>query len=231
MEEVGVLAGGRGPALQEIVDLAASQGVRVSYRSRAQLTTMAGNPHHQGVVVRVSEAEYATLDELLAVPVERREPAFFLALDRVQDPQNLGALMRTAEAAGVHGLLIPKHRAAGLSPGTARAAMGAMEFLPVSRETNLVGALEELRGRGIWVVGGVPEGGSTLWGVDLTGPLCLVLGGESRGLRPLVARTCDGLVTLPMRGRVGSLNVAAAGAVLCYEVLRQRQAAGEGKIP
>lgn len=222
VEEVLVLGAGRGPALSEILSLASSRGVKVSSRTREQLTAIAGSPHHQGVVARVAEAVYASLEDLLAVPAQRGEPAFFLALDQVQDPRNLGALLRTAEATGVHGVLIPKHRAAGLTGGTAKAAMGALEFLPVARETNLVAALEKLKKQGVWLIGSVVRGGTVPWEADLRGPVCLVLGGEGQGLRPLVARTCDLLVTLPMRGRIGSLNVAGAGAVLCYEVLRQR---------
>jgi len=222
IEEIAILRDGRGPALQEVLGLAASRGVKVSYRTRDQLTAAAHTPHHQGVVARVAEADYATLDDLLAIPAQRGEPAFFLALDQVQDPGNLGALLRTAEAVGVHGVVVPKHRSAGLSGGTAKAAAGAVEFIPVVRETNLVAVLEELKKQGVWIVGSVPKGGVPVWEAALRGPICLVLGGEGPGLRPLVARTCDLLVTLPMRGRVGSLNVAAAGAVVCYEVLRQR---------
>ncbi len=229
VEEIAVLREGRGPALQEIANLAARQGVKVSFRTREQLTASAGNPHHQGVVARVAEAGYATLEELLAVPAQRGEPAFFLALDQVQDPHNLGALLRTAEAVGAHGVVIPKHRSAGLTGGTAKAATGAIEFLAVARETNLVSVLEDLKKQGIWVIGSVPKGGTSAWESDLRGPICLVLGGEGPGLRPLVARSCDLLVTLPMRGRIGSLNVAAAGAVLCYEILRQRTEAGNKK--
>ncbi len=227
VEEVLILGAGRGPALADILSLASSGGVKVSYRTREQLTAIVGTPHHQGVVARVAEAGYATLEDLLAIPAQRGEPAFFLALDEVQDPRNLGALLRTAEVAGVHGVVIPKHRAAGLTPGTARSAMGAIEFLPVARETNLVAALERIKKEGVWVVGSVPQGGTAVWEADLRGPICLVLGGEGKGLRPLVARSCDLLVTLPMRGRVPSLNVAGAGAVLCYEVLRQRWAQGQ----
>ncbi len=229
VEEIAILAEGRGPALQDLITLAKSRGVKISYRTREQLTAIAGNPHHQGVVARVAEAEYASLEDLLAVPAQRGEPAFFLALDEVQDPRNLGALLRTAEAVGAHGVLIPKHRAAGLTGGTAKAAVGAIEFLPVARETNLVAALERLKKQGVWLIGSVPREGTSVWDADLTGPICLVLGGEGQGLRPFVARTCDLLVTLPMRGRLGSLNVASAGAVLCYEVLRQRWERWGGK--
>ena len=121
---------GRGPALQELLTLARSRQVKVSYRTREQLTAMAGTPHHQGVVARVAEASYASLDDLLAMPGERGEPAFFLALDRVQDPRNLGAVLRTAEATGAHGVILPKHHAAGLTPAAAKSAMGALELHP-----------------------------------------------------------------------------------------------------
>jgi 23S rRNA (guanosine2251-2'-O)-methyltransferase len=174
------------------------------------------------VVARVAAADYADLEDLLGVPAHRREVPFFLALDQVQDPRNFGALLRTADAFGVHGVVLPKHHAVGLTEAAARTAMGAVEFVGVARETNLVSALEKIKESGIWVYGAVTDGGLPPWSVDLRGPLCLVLGSEGEGLRPLVARACDVLVSIPMRGGVGSLNVAAAGAVLCYEVARQR---------
>jgi 23S rRNA (guanosine2251-2'-O)-methyltransferase len=222
-DEVAVLAGGRGP-LQEIVALARRAGIKVSFRTRDQLTAMAGSPDHQGVVARVARAEYVDLDDLLAIPSTRGEPALLVMLDQVQDPRNLGALLRTAETLGVHGVIIPKHHSAGLTEATARVAMGALEFVRVAREPNLVGAMEAIKKKGIWVYGAAPSGGTAPWSVDLTGPVCLVLGGEGGGLRPLVGRTCDGLLTIPMAGHLDSLNVAAAGAILCYEVRRQRMA-------
>lgn len=220
-EEVAVLAGGRGP-LQEIVALARRAGVRVSFRTREQLTAMAGSPDHQGVVARVARAEYVGLDDVLSIPAQRGEPALFLALDQVQDPRNLGALLRTADALGVHGVVVPRHHAVGLTEATARVAMGALEFVRVAREANLVHALELVKKKGVWVYGAVPSGGAAPWATDLTGPVCLVLGSEGEGLRPLVQRACDGLLTIPMSGHLGSLNVGAAGAVLCYEIARQR---------
>jgi 23S rRNA (guanosine2251-2'-O)-methyltransferase len=220
-DEIAVLAGARGP-LSEVVALARRAGVKVSYRTRDQLTAIAGTPSHQGVVARVAAADYSDLDRLLGVPAERREAPFFLVLDQIQDPRNLGALLRTADAFGVHGVIVPKHHAVGLTEAAARTAMGAVEHVRVARETNLVAALEKIKKSGIWVHGTSVEGGRPPWSVDLTGPVCLVLGSEGEGLRPLVARTCDVLVTVPMRGGVGSLNVAAAGASLCYEVARQR---------
>ncbi len=181
---------------------------------------MAGTPHHQGVVARVAGADYADLEDLLAFASRAREPAFFLALDQVQDPRNLGALLRTAEASGVHGVIVPKHHAVGLTRGGGADGHGrASSTSPVARETNLVNALESAQESGYldrWAR--PPTGGQRPWRADLRGPVCLVLGSEGEGLRPLVARTCDVLVYAPHAGRVGSLNVSAAGAVLCYEV-------------
>jgi 23S rRNA (guanosine2251-2'-O)-methyltransferase len=220
-DEVAVLAGARGP-ISEVVALARRAGIKVSYRTRDQLTAIAGTADHQGVVARVAAADYADLEDLLVVPARRREVPFFLALDQIQDPRNFGALLRTADAFGVHGVVLPKHHAVGLTEAAARTAMGAVEFVGVARETNLVSALEKIKESGSWIYGAATDGGLPPWSVDLTGPLCLVLGSEGEGLRPLVARACDVLVSVPMRGGVGSLNVAAAGAVLCYEVARQR---------
>jgi len=226
VEEIAVISEGRGPALQELLALAKSRGVKVSFRSRDQLTAMAGTPHHQGVVARVAGASYSSFGELLALPAARGEPAFFVALDQVQDPRNLGAILRSAEATGVHGVILPKHHSAGLTGAAAKSAMGAVELVPVAREANLVQCLEAMKKEGVWIMGTVTKGGTAPWDMDLTGALCLVLGGEGEGLRPLVARTCDLLITLPMQGRLGSVSVSAAAAVLCFEVVRQRSRRG-----
>lgn len=223
VDEVALMPAARGP-LAEIAARARRAGVKVSLRTRDQLTAIAGNADHQGVVARVAAAEYAELDSLLAIPGARAESALFVALDQVQDPRNLGAVLRAADAFGVHGVIVPRHRAAGLTASAARTAMGALGSVPVARETNVVAALDRLKEAGIWVYGAVVGGGVRVWDADLTGPLCLVLGSEGEGLRPLVARSCDVRVTIPMGGRVGSLNVAGAAAVLLYEVARQRAA-------
>lgn len=221
VQEVAVLAGGRGP-LGEVEALARGAGVKVSYRTREQLTAIAGSPDHQGVVARVAAAAYVEVEALIARAAERAEPAFLMALDQVQDPRNLGALLRVADVFGVHGIIVTRHHAVGLTAAAARTAVGAVESVPVARETNLVATLGRLKAAGIWVYGAAPRGGHPSWHVDLTGPICLVLGSEGPGVRPLVARTCDGLLTIPPRGPVGSLNVATAAAALCYEVARQR---------
>jgi 23S rRNA (guanosine2251-2'-O)-methyltransferase len=220
-DEVAVLAGARGP-LAEVVALARRAGVKVSFRTRDQLTAMAGSQDHQGVVARVTAAEYVDVEDLLGVARDRGEPVFLMALDQVQDPRNLGALLRTADAFGAHGVVIPKHHAVGLTEAAARTAMGAVEHVRVARATNMVAALETLKESGVWVHGATLGNGVAPWAADLRGPVCLVLGSEGEGLRPLVARACDVLLTIPITGSVGSLNVSAAGAVLAYEVSRQR---------
>jgi 23S rRNA (guanosine2251-2'-O)-methyltransferase len=223
VDEIAVLSGASGP-LAEVVALARRAGIKVSFRTREQLTAIAGSPQHQGVVARVAAAEYVDLDTLLEIPHARSEPAFLLALDQVQDPRNFGALLRTGEALGAHGVIVTKHHTVGLTGVVAKAAMGAVERVRVARESNLVAVIERLTESGIWVYGGTANGGVVPWKVSLTGPVCLVLGSEGDGLRPLVARTCDGLLTIPMVGAAVSLNVAAAAAALCYEVRRQRKA-------
>jgi 23S rRNA (guanosine2251-2'-O)-methyltransferase len=225
-DEIAVLSGAQGP-LSEVVALARRAGVKVSYRTREQLSAMAGSEDHQGVVARVAAAEYHDLDELIEAARSQTTPPLLLALDRVQDPRNFGAVLRTAEVFGAHGVIVPKHHQVGLTEVAARTAMGAVEHIPVARETNLVSALERLKKSGIWIFGATVEGGVLPWRADLTGPLCLVFGGEGEGVRPLVARTCDVLVTIPMQGALASLNVGAAVAALCYEVTRQRQVRAE----
>jgi 23S rRNA (guanosine2251-2'-O)-methyltransferase len=223
VDEVAVLTGATGP-LAEVVALARRAGIKVSFRTRDQLTAIAGSAQHQGVVARVASAEYVDLDTILGGVADRGDAAFLLSLDQVQDPRNFGALLRTAEAFGVHGVIVPKHHAVGLTGVVAKAAMGSADRIPVARETNLVTALTRLKKSGVWIYGGTPKGGLPPWKVSLAGPVCLVVGSEGGGLRPLVARTCDEMLTIPMAGPGVSLNVSAAGAVLCYEVRRQRVA-------
>lgn len=223
IEEV-LVEGEAGGRLGPILALARQAGVRCSRAPRSALTAMAGTTHHQGVVARVAPRSYASLETLLTVPRERGEAALFLALDQIQDPGNVGNLLRTAEALGVHGAIVLRHQAAGLTAHAVKAAAGALEHLPVARVGNLAQTLEILKEAGCWVVGAVATGTDAVppWRVDLRGPVALVLGSEGRGLRALVARTCDVLTRIPLLGRVGSLNVAAAGAALLYEVRRQR---------
>lgn len=213
---------------RDIWALARQAGVRCARVPRAALTALAGTSHHQGVVARVAARAYDSLETLLAIPASRTEPALFLALDQVQDPGNVGNLLRTAEALGVHGVILLRNQAAGLTSGALRSAAGALEHLAVARVGNLAQTLDVFKRAGLWVVGAVSRGEAAQppWALDLRRPLALVVGGEARGLRPLVARSCDALTTVPQAGQVASLNVAGAGAALLYEVRRQRALPG-----
>lgn len=203
-----------------LVALARERGVPLQEVPRERLDRMARSRAHQGVVAMAAARGYADLDELL-VPAG---VPFLVALDELQDPQNIGAIIRTADAAGAGGVILPARRSAGLSPGALKAAAGAAEHVPVARVTNLVQALEALKARGLWVVGADPAGDRRYWEADLRQPLVLVIGGEHRGLRRLVRATCDHLLRIPMGGAIGSLNAAAAAAVFLFEVSRQRDA-------
>ncbi|PIV67192.1 MAG: 23S rRNA (guanosine(2251)-2'-O)-methyltransferase RlmB [Nitrospirae bacterium CG01_land_8_20_14_3_00_44_22] len=177
---------------------------------------------HQGVAAKVSEKGYMDIYELLNIPEKRNETPLFLILDCIEDPGNVGAIVRSADAAGVHGVVIQEHRSAGLGPAVSKASAGAVEYVPVSRVSNIKHAISEMKERGITIIGAESGSGNMPWDVDFSVPACLVIGSEYRGLRKTVAEKCDFVVSIPMRGRVNSLNVSAASAVLMFEVLRQR---------
>jgi 23S rRNA (guanosine2251-2'-O)-methyltransferase len=220
-----VAEGETGPALKEILDAARTANVQPIARVRTQLDALAHGGVHQGAVAVVGEYNYAELEELVQVALRAGKPPLLLVLDSVQDPQNLGALVRTAHVAGVHGVVIPKDRAVGVTPTVVKASAGATEHLKIATVVNIARALEELKEQQLWVAGAVAAGGSKApWEIDFTVPLALVLGAEGKGIRPLVLRGCDLLVKIPMFGKVASLNVGAAGAMLLYEVVRQRAA-------
>ncbi|MDN5362152.1 MAG: rRNA (guanosine2251-2-O)-methyltransferase [Moorella sp. (in: firmicutes)] len=210
-----------GRIIADIINLAREQGIPLQRVNRDVLDKMAG-PHHQGVVALTAAAVYAELEDLLARAREEGEPPFLVMLDGVEDPHNLGAILRSAEAAGVHGVIIPRRRGVGLTAAVARTAAGAQEYVPVARVTNLGRTLADLKGQGIWAVGAAGDAPQEAFAADFTLPLVLVLGSEGRGLSHLVRSRCDLTVRLPMRGRINSLNVASAATVLMYEVLRQR---------
>ncbi len=206
---------------QEILDLARAGGVPVYREHPRVLKRLASGGHHQGVVAEMTALRWWDLDEVLAgVP----EPALLLALDRLEDPRNLGAVARTADGAGVFGILVPQRGSAPPSRAAVAASAGALLHTRLARVTNLTSALKKLKEKGIWVVGLAPDGAIPWYQFDYTVPLVLVLGSEGKGLRPLVSKTCDELVSLPQRGNVGSLNLSVAAGVVLYEALRQRGA-------
>lgn len=210
-------------ALEQVLALARQVGTPVREAPRADLDRLAPAPYHQGIVAQVKAFEYADWDQVLAVASARGEPAFILMLDTVQDPQNLGTLLRTAEAVGVHGVILAERRAAGITPAVVKASAGAVEHLKIARVTNLVRTIESAKRENIWVIGveNAPQA-TDVFHADFSIPLMLVLGSEGSGLGRLVQERCDFVVRLPMWGQVESLNVAVAGSIVLYAVKMQR---------
>lgn len=217
-----LLTGARGVD-PELFSLARERGIPVVRCSRARLNRLTAGANHQGLAARVAVRPFAPLQELFEGALAAGEPPFFLVLDGIQDPGNFGALLRTAEAAGVHGVIVGVRRSCGLTSAVSRASAGADQHLPVARVERLECTLEEMAHSGIRTVAADPAAEVECFQADLTGPVALVLGSEGEGLHERVLAACVQRVHIPLRGRVGSLNVSAAGAVLLYETLRQRR--------
>ncbi len=217
--------------LEKLVDALRQAGIRVRQDSREQLTLLAKTPAHQGVVALVRAQEFLSIEDLFTPGQPSSARRLLLALDGVEDPQNLGALLRVADGAGVDGVILTERRSAPLSPVAVKASAGAAEHLRIARVVNLVRALEDLKERNIWVIGLDERGQSDYDQFDFTGDCVLVLGREGAGLHDLVRRTCDHLLRIPMAGGVSSLNVSAAGAVVLYEAFRQRRLAAAPASP
>ena len=221
VERIHILRDAHLPRLKQILDLARERGVPVRREERSVLDRIAEGVVHQGIVAIAGEAAYAPLERVFDVKIPCA-----VVLDGVEDPHNLGAVIRTAEASGVSGVIVPERHSAPLSAAVAKASAGALSYVPVIRVSNVVTTLDELKKKGMWVIG-VDEEGDRLWtDFDYTSSVALVFGGEHRGLRRLVREHCDVVVRLPMLGRVGSLNVSVTAGIVLYEVVRQRGVAG-----
>lgn len=220
-EYVAVTSSRGDTRIQKIAQLARGAGVPVRPMPRDQLTRLARTEHHQGVVAVIAEKRYADLEDLLSH--RRSQYAFLLMLDGVEDPHNLGAIVRTAESAGVDGLVIPERRATGVTAIVAKASAGASEYLPIAKVTNLSRALEEVKSRNIWTVGLDERAPKMYDEIDYAMDCALVLGAEGTGLHEQIRKKCDFLVSIPMLGKVPSLNVSVAGGIVMYEVARQRR--------
>lgn len=221
----------RRAALERLVLHATNLRIPVVEVEGGTLTALAGFDGHQGVGLAVRPRPPASVADVLARAIARAEPPFVLVLDSLEDPQNVGTLLRTAEASGVHGVLFPTHRQAPLSPAAVKASAGAIEHLLLAAIDDLSGALADLHARGLRIVGAEADAPLVARDADLRGPLAIVVGSEGRGLSPAVRRRCDGLVRIPMRGAVGSLNAAVAGSILLYEALAQRETAALAAEP
>lgn len=223
LDKIFLARGSRDKALGFIASNARNAGITVTECDRRKLDAMsAANGAHQGVVAVAAAREYCAVEDILALAQERGEDPLVVVCDGLEDPRNLGAVIRTAECAGAHGVIIPRHHSAGVTAAADKASAGAAEHMLIARVANLTGALQELKKAGLWVYGAEADGGSALWHTDMKGPVCLVIGSEGQGLSRLVRENCDFVMTIPMAGRVNSLNASVAAALLLYEVVRQR---------
>jgi len=226
LERLLVARAGEHGRVKKLIDAARRARVSVRFVSREELDREAGTREHQGVVAVVGSKRYLDLEDLLA---QAKQPALFVLLDGIEDPHNLGAILRTAYCAGADGVVLPERRAAGITPVAEKSSAGASEHLAVARVTNLNRALEQLKEAGVWLVGLDERGTQSFTEVDLTGPTGIVLGGEGKGLHEQVRAKCDFLVSIPTAGAIRSLNVSVAAGVVLYEVVRQRRAKGVPK--
>lgn len=222
MNKVWISENARKGQMNELIELAKQSGALIQFVPKKRLDALAETTNHQGVIASVAAYQYATIDDLFQNAKLRNEPPFFLLLDEIEDPHNFGSILRTADCAGVHGVIIPRRRSVGLTTAVAKASTGAIEYVPVVRVTNLAQTIERLKNFGIWFIGTDAKGRQDFREVDYTIPLCLVIGSEGKGISRLIQQKCDFLVQLPMRGHVTSLNASVAAALFMYEVIRQR---------
>lgn len=222
IEKLLIADGVKATNTAHLMQLAKERGIVVQRVKRQKLDLLTGGSAHQGIVATVAAYRYSELADVIAVAKSNNEAPFLIALDGVEDPHNLGSILRTADAAGADGVIIPKRRAVGLTGTVAKTSAGAIEYVPVVRVTNLTRTLQQLKQQGFWVTGAEAEADQSYTEVDFTEPTVVVIGSEGRGISRLVRETCDYLVHLPMRGKVNSLNASVAAALLMYEVRRKR---------
>lgn len=216
------LASGMGSRMQDVFALAKSKGITIQECDRRKLDSMSITHSHQGVIAQAAAHEYAELDDLFAKAESLGEEPLFVVLDGIEDPHNLGAIIRSAESAGAHGVIIPKRRASGLTAVAARASAGALEHILVHKATNLAQTVELLKERGVWIFGAEADGTVPLYEADFKGATAIVIGSEGLGISRIIKDKCDFVVSIPMRGKVNSLNASNAAAVLLYEAVRRR---------
>ena len=225
ISKILLAAGERQGSIKEIYGVAKDKNVAVQEMDAVRLNALSGGTHHQGVIAMASPVPYSSIEAILAIADEKQEPACIVLLDQLKDPHNLGAIIRTAEAVGAHGILIPQRRGCSLTAAVGRASAGAIEYVPVAQVGNIAQTLQKLKKMGLWVIGTDVGAPKDYYEADLTGPVVIVIGEEGEGISRLTRDNCDVLVRIPMRGRVESLNASVACGLILYEVLRQRRAA------
>lgn len=221
VDKLFILDGCQDGPVRTIAREARKKDTIINYVSKERLDQLSETHAHQGVIAQVAAYEYSTVEDILAKAEEKGEPPFLILLDNVEDPHNLGAIIRTVNLAGAHGVIIPKRRAVGLTSTVAKTSAGAINYTPVAKVTNLVRTMEELKQKGIWFVC-ADMGGESMYRMNLTGPIGLVIGNEGEGVSRLVREACDFTASIPMKGDIDSLNASVAAGVLAYEIVRQR---------
>ena len=221
VDKLYILDGCQDGPVMTIKRMAKNKDIFVKYVAKERLDQMSDTGHHQGVIAMAAAYEYAEVEDILQKAREKGEAPFIFLLDNIEDPHNLGAIIRTANLAGAHGVIIPKNRAVGLTATVARTSAGALNYTPVARVTNLSKTIEELKKEGLWFVC-ADMGGETMYRLNLTGPIGLVIGNEGEGVSRLVREKCDFIASIPMKGDIDSLNASVAAGVLAYEIVRQR---------
>ena len=222
IDKIFIARGETDKTLGHIASTARAAGVVVVEADRRKLDYMSATKAHQGVIALAAVREYASVEDILSAARERGEAPLLVVCDEISDPHNLGAIIRTAECAGAHGVIIPKRRSVGLTAVAGKASAGALEYLPVARVSNLVSTIRDLQKAGVWVFGTAADGDTGLYAADLKGPAAIVIGNEGEGMSRLVSEACDFKVSIPMHGRISSLNASNAAAILLYEAVRQR---------
>ena len=222
IDKVFVAEGSTDRSLARLAAQAKEAGAVIVPTDRRKLDQMSPTGAHQGVIASVAAHEYASVEDILDLAAQRGEPPLIVICDELSDPHNLGAILRTAECAGAHGVIIPKRRSVGLTAVVAKTSAGAVEYLPVARVSNITQAIRTLKDNGVWVYGTAADADSPLYRTDLTGPAAIVIGNEGEGMGKLVRESCDVLVSIPLKGQISSLNASAAAAAMLYEALRQR---------
>ncbi|MCQ2558137.1 MAG: 23S rRNA (guanosine(2251)-2'-O)-methyltransferase RlmB [Oscillospiraceae bacterium] len=222
IDKIYISRGETDKTLGHIASKARDAGIVVTECDRRKLDFMSQTHAHQGVIAVCAVREYCSIDDILAVAAERGEDPFVIVCDEISDPHNLGAIIRSAECAGAHGVIIPKRRSAGATAIVDKASAGAAEHMAIARVANLPAAIKDLKDMGLWIYGTAADGDKDLWNTDFSGPVALVIGSEGDGMGRLVRESCDFTVSLPMKGQVSSLNASAAAAITMYEILRQR---------
>lgn len=222
IDKIYLAKGDTDSALGHIANTARANGVVVVNADRRKLDEMSRTHAHQGVIAVAAVREYASIEDIFQRAEEQGEAPLIVLCDELSDPHNLGAVIRTAECAGAHGVVIPKRRSAGLTAIVAKTSAGAVSYMPVARVANIPSLLKDLKKQGVWVFGTAADGNTTLYNADLKGPAAIVIGSEGDGMTRLVSENCDFLVSIPMKGRISSLNASAAAAILLYEAVRQR---------